>query len=105
MARCLTLAAALLAAAPLAAQQPASPPAPPAAPDPTPLAVGIVAPDITLSGATRYGVLRSPDQLADFRGKTVVLAFFFNSRTKGCTAIMNAYSDKYAQLFRNGQNV
>ena len=42
-----------------------------------------VAPDFTLSGATRYGVLRSPVQLADFRGKTVVLAFFFKARTKG----------------------
>jgi len=48
-----------------------------------PLAVGTVAPDFTLSGATRYGVLRGPVQLADFRGKTVVLAFFFKARTKG----------------------
>ena len=83
MVKSLTLAAALLAAAPLAAQQPAAAPAPPPPPDPTPLAVGTVAPDFTLSGATRYGVLRSPVQLAEFRGKTVVLAFFFKARTKG----------------------
>ena len=81
MVRYLTVAAAL-AAAPLAAQQPAAPaPAPP--PDPAPLAVGTVAPDFTLSGSTRYGVLKSPIHLSDFKGKTVVLAFFFKARTRG----------------------
>jgi peroxiredoxin Q/BCP len=73
------LAAALLAgtlAAPALAQQPA-----PVAPQP--LAVGTVAPDFTLPGATRYGVLARPIQLRDFKGKTVVLAFFFKARTKG----------------------
>jgi cytochrome oxidase Cu insertion factor (SCO1/SenC/PrrC family) len=63
--------------APLAAQQP---PAPPAAP---PLEVGAVAPDFTLPGATRYGVLKDPIKLSDFKGKTVVLAFFFRARTRG----------------------
>jgi thioredoxin-dependent peroxiredoxin len=73
---------AALLAAPLAAQQPAAPaPAPP--PDPTPLTVGTVAPDFTLSGATRYGVLKAPIRLSDFRGKTVVLAFFYKARTRG----------------------
>lgn len=62
-----------------AAQQPATPP-PPAAP---PLEVGAVAPDFTMSGATRYGVLRNPVHLSDFKGKTVVLAFFFRARTRG----------------------
>jgi peroxiredoxin len=42
-----------------------------------------VAPDFTLTGATRYGVLRDPVRLSDFRGKTVVLAFFYKARTKG----------------------
>ena len=79
MVRYLTVAAAL-AAAPLAAQQPAAP-AP--SPDPTPLAVGTVAPDFTLNGSTRYGVLRSPIHLSDFKGKTVVLAFFYKARTRG----------------------
>jgi thioredoxin-dependent peroxiredoxin len=78
----LTVAAALLVAAPLAAQQPAAPaPAPP--PDPPPLTVGTVAPDFTLSGATRYGVLKAPIHLSDFKGKTVVLAFFYKARTRG----------------------
>ncbi len=52
----------------------------PATPD---LVVGAVAPDFTLPGATRYGVLRAPIHLNDFKGKTVVLAFFYKARTKG----------------------
>ena len=50
---------------------------------PEPLAVGTAAPDFTLPGATRYGVLRAPIHLSDFKGKTVVLAFFYKARTKG----------------------
>jgi hypothetical protein len=46
-------------------------------------AVNAVAPDFTLAGATRYGVLKDPVRLSDFRGRTVVLAFFFKARTKG----------------------
>jgi peroxiredoxin len=42
-----------------------------------------MAPDFTLPGATRYGVLRDPIKLSDFKGKTVVLAFFFRARTRG----------------------
>jgi peroxiredoxin len=63
--------AAFLAAMPavLAAQQP--------------LKVGAVAPDFTMKGATRYGVLANPVHLSDFKGKTVVLAFFFKARTSG----------------------
>ena len=45
--------------------------------------VGTMAPDFALSGATRYGLLRDPVHLSDFRGKTVVLAFFYRARTKG----------------------
>ena len=48
-----------------------------------PLAVGATAPDFALPGATRYGVLARPIHLSDFRGKIVVLAFFFKARTKG----------------------
>ena len=50
---------------------------------PKPLAVGAVAPDFALPGATRYGVLKNPIHLSDFKGKTVVLAFFIEARTKG----------------------
>jgi len=50
---------------------------------PEPLQVGTAAPDFALPGATRYGVLRNPIHLSEFRGKTVVLAFFYKARTKG----------------------
>ena len=74
----LLLSAALFApVAGLAAQQPAAAPAPP-----TP-EVGSMAPDFTIAGATRYGLLRDSVRLSDFRGQTVVLAFFFQARTKG----------------------
>jgi cytochrome oxidase Cu insertion factor (SCO1/SenC/PrrC family) len=71
------LASASLIAAPARAQQP---PQPPAAP---PLEIGAVAPDFALPAATRYGVLKEPVRLSDFKGKTVVLAFFFRARTPG----------------------
>jgi hypothetical protein len=61
-------------AAPALAQEPVAAP---------PLDVGAVAPDFTMPGATRYGVLAQPIHLADFKGKTVVLAFFYRARTKG----------------------
>lgn len=48
-----------------------------------PLSVGAAAPDVELTAATRYGVLAEPIRLSDFRGKTVVLAFFYRARTPG----------------------
>ncbi len=68
--------AALVAVAPAARAQnaPAAPPV---------LDTGVVAPDFTLPGATRFGVLRDPVRLSSFRGKTVVLAFFIRARTRG----------------------
>jgi peroxiredoxin Q/BCP len=57
------------------AQQPA-PPAPV-------ITVGSVAPDFELRGATRYGLLATPVRLSDYRGQTVVIAFFYKARTKG----------------------
>jgi peroxiredoxin Q/BCP len=47
------------------------------------LAVGEMAPDFALPGATRYGQLQEPVSLSDYRGETVVLAFFFRVRTPG----------------------
>ncbi|MDE3053562.1 MAG: redoxin domain-containing protein [Gemmatimonadota bacterium] len=70
------LAFGLAAAATAGAQQPAPPP------DHSPQ-VGTMAPDFTIPGATRFGVLAQPVHLADLRGKTVVLAFFIRARTKG----------------------
>lgn len=47
------------------------------------LAVGEMAPDVEFPGVTRYGQLSQPVKLSDFRGETVVLAFFFRVRTPG----------------------
>lgn len=61
-----------------AAQQPAQQ----ANPYP-PLAVGAVAPDFTMSGSTQTEVLKKPIHLSDFKGKTVILAFYYRARTRG----------------------
>jgi hypothetical protein len=55
------------------------------APAPAPSGPGVndVAPDFALNGATRYGLLKTPVRLSDYRGRTVVLAFFYQARTKG----------------------
>ena len=65
-----------------ALQQPTAAP-PPAPPPPPALEVGAVAPDFAIPGATRYGTLKNPVRLSDYKGKTVVLAFFFKVRTRG----------------------
>jgi len=70
----------LTLAASLGAQQPSAAPAAPATPIP---AVGDMAPDFAIRGATRYGLLREPARLSDFRGQTVVLALFVKARTRG----------------------
>ena len=48
-----------------------------------PLPVGSTAPDFEIPGATRDGVLEAPLRLSEYRGGTVVLAFFFRARTPG----------------------
>ena len=68
--------AAVAVAAPVRAQQPAPAPAPV-------ITVGSMAPDFELPGATRYGLLQKPVRLSDYRGQTVVIAFFPKARTKG----------------------
>jgi hypothetical protein len=54
-----------------------------AAPAVTGPVVNDMAPDFSLAGADRYGLLKTPVKLSDYRGRTVVLAFFFQARTKG----------------------
>jgi hypothetical protein len=71
----------LLAVASTGAQQPA--PATNQPPSPPMPAVGDAAPDFTIRGATRYGLLAGQPRLSDFRGQTVVLAFFAVARTRG----------------------
>lgn len=51
--------------------------------DSIPLAVGTVAPDFVLAGATQDGVLKDSLRLSDFRDQTVVIAFFYRARTRG----------------------
>ena len=45
--------------------------------------VGTMAPDFTLAGATRFGLLKEPAKLSKYRGQTVVVAFFPKARTRG----------------------
>jgi peroxiredoxin len=62
------LALSLFIAAPLAAQVPA---------------VGAPAPDVAFRVTTREGTDTVLRRLGDFRGQTVVLAFFYKARTGG----------------------
>jgi hypothetical protein len=64
-------------------QQPTSASAAPAAPALPVPAVGDLAPDFVIHGATRFGLLRDPMKLSDFRGQTVVLWLFIKARTRG----------------------
>ena len=73
----LAIAALAIAASAAAAQQPQ-----PGTAETAPT-VGQMAPDFSLPGATRYGLLNAPVKLSDFRGQTVVIAFFPKARTKG----------------------
>jgi hypothetical protein len=67
------VAASVAWATPLAAQEkPAAEPA-----------VGEVAPDFSLPLATRDGAGQGRVRLGDFKGRTVVLAFFYQARSKG----------------------
>lgn len=50
--------------------------------DSIPLTVGTVAPDFELTAATREGV-QGRVKLSDFRDQTVVIAFFYQARTRG----------------------
>lgn len=70
---------ALLAVPAVSAQQAA--PAPGSAA--TAPVVGQAAPDFSLPGATRFGLLKDPVKLSDFRGQTIVVAFFPKARTRG----------------------
>ena len=68
----------VLAAATAATAQQPQPGSAATAPD-----VGHAAPDFTLPGGTRFGLLKDPVKLSDYRGQTVVVSFFPKARTKG----------------------
>ena len=63
-----------------AAQQPAAPATPATEVGPK---IGEMAPDFEFTGITRYGKLANTQKLSDFRGQTVLLAFFPKARTRG----------------------
>ncbi len=67
--------------------------------------VGDVAPDFTLTAATNAGIATKPVTLSSLKGRTVVIAFFPRQRSSGCTIQMQAYRDKYDQLFHSGKDV
>ena len=71
----------------------------------TPLKVGEMAPDFTVTVVTAAGVAAKPFKLSEHKGETVVLAFFPKARTKGCTVQMESYRDQYAQTFQGGKKV
>lgn len=76
----------------------------PAQPEPGPK-VGDLAPDFSLRGATRAGLLAAPVSLSKFKGQTVVVAFFPRARTTGCTAQMTTFRDQWASLFNGGNGI
>lgn len=79
MRRLASAAAVAMISTPIAAQQPV---APAAQPDVGPK-IGEMAPDFEFAGITRYGKLAESRRLSNFRGKTVVLAFYPKARSRG----------------------
>jgi len=69
------------------------------------LKVGDAAPDFTITTVTKSGADAAPFKLAEHRGEVVILAFFPQAGTPGCTTQMEAYRDRYAALFKGGQKV
>jgi peroxiredoxin Q/BCP len=65
------------------------------------------APDFQLPWASKdsIGLVEDDFILRNFRGKTVVLAFYPADFTTGCTAEMKAFTDRYAELFGQGEDV
>jgi len=64
-----------------------------------------MAPDFTLPGATMAGLTSKPVSLSQYKGQTVVIAFFPKARTSGCTAQMTGYRDQWATLFNGGKGI
>ncbi len=93
------LAAALMTCVGVAAAQA------PAAPTEVGPKVGEMAPDFSLPGATMGGLTAKPVSLSQYKGQTVVIAFFPKSRTTGCTAQMTGYRDQWATLFNGGKGI
>lgn len=99
------LAAAVLLIPSVATAQDSAPPPTPAGP-PTALFVsgpeiGTSAPEISLPWGDRTGPgpVEQPFTVAAQRGRVVVLAFYPQDFTSGCTAEMRQFADRYDELF------
>ena len=68
-------------------------------------AVGAMAPDFTVSVATKDGTASAPVTLSKLRGKVVVLAFYPGDRTTGCTVQLTKFAAEYPKLFSGGDGV
>ena len=77
----------------------------PAAPAEVGPKVGDMAPNFSLPGATMAGLTTTPVSLSQYKGQTVVIAFFPKARTSGCTAQMTGYRDQWAALFNGGKGI
>jgi peroxiredoxin Q/BCP len=93
------LAAALMTCVSVAAAQA------PAAPAEVGPKVGDMAPDFSLPGSSMGSLTAKPVSLSQYKGQTVVIAFFPKSRTSGCTAQMTGYRDQWATLFNGGKGI
>lgn len=98
--RILSAAAAMFIAAPSFAQTPAAAAQPIPAPSPE-IEVGRVAPDFTMPVAGADGV-SSPVTLTELRGKVVVLAFYPQDRSGGCTHQLTKFRDEHEKIFGSG---
>jgi len=98
------LAAVMVAPGTAAAQQEKSPPRAVVLSGPE---AGQRAPDFRLPWASgdSIGSVEDDFVLRDLRGRTVVLAFYPADFTSGCTAEMKAFTDRYAELFGEGEDV
>ncbi|HEX6643742.1 MAG TPA: peroxiredoxin [Gemmatimonadales bacterium] len=69
--------------------------------------VGQRAPDFRLPWASKdsIGLVEDDFVLRNLRGRTVVLAFYPADFTSGCTAEMKAFTDRYAELFGEDDQV
>ena len=73
--------------------------APSAPPPPAEIEIGRIAPDFTMEVADSFGARPKPVTLSELRGKVVVLAFYPQDRSSGCTAELIKFRDEYARLF------
>ena len=69
------------------------------------LQVGDPAPDFTVTTVTAAGTETKPFRLSEHRGEVVILAFFPQAGTSGCTTQMEGYRDRYATVFKDGRRV